>query len=53
MDPAAWEQRFRAPVSSLPDWSRHAPGRVVYASDESGIWQVHAWEVGLPALAAA
>ncbi len=40
-----WEQRFRAPVSFLPDWSPRAPNRVVYASNESGIWQVHAWDV--------
>ena len=45
MDAAPWEQRFRAPVSSLPDWSPQAPDRVVYASNESGVWQVHAWDV--------
>jgi len=39
-----WEQRFRAPVSHLPEWSPHAPDRVVYASNESGTWQVHAWD---------
>ena len=39
-----WEQRFRAPVSFLPEWSPQAPDRVVYASNESGIWQVHAWD---------
>jgi dipeptidyl aminopeptidase/acylaminoacyl peptidase len=40
-----WERRFRAPVSFYPEWSRHAPERVVYASNEAGIWQVHAWDV--------
>jgi len=40
-----WEQRFRAPVASLPDWSPQAPDRVVYASTESGVWQVHAWDL--------
>ncbi|CAN5815304.1 prolyl oligopeptidase family serine peptidase [soil metagenome] len=39
-----WEQRFRAPVSFLPEWSPHAPDRVVYATNQSGIWQVHAWD---------
>ena len=40
-----WEQRFRAPVAFLPTWSPEAPDRVVYASNESGIWQVHAWDL--------
>ena len=39
-----WEQRFRVPVSYLPEWSPHAPDRVVYASNESGVWQLHAWD---------
>jgi dipeptidyl aminopeptidase/acylaminoacyl peptidase len=37
-----WEQRFRAPVSFLPEWSTTAPSRAAYVSNESGIWQVHA-----------
>jgi pimeloyl-ACP methyl ester carboxylesterase len=41
----AWELRFRAPVSLLPEWAPAAPDRVVYASSEGGIWQVHAWDV--------
>ena len=40
----AWERRFRAPVSYLPEWSPHAPGAVVYTSNESGSWQAHAWD---------
>jgi len=40
----AWERRFRAPVSFLPEWSPDAPDRIVYASNEPGIWQVHAWD---------
>lgn len=39
-----WEQRLRAPVVSMPDWSPHAPDRIVYESTESGVWQVHAWD---------
>jgi dipeptidyl aminopeptidase/acylaminoacyl peptidase len=40
-----WEQRFRAPVTLFPEWSRLAPDRVVYASTESGIWQLHALDL--------
>jgi dienelactone hydrolase len=39
-----WERRFRAPTLSMPDWSPLAPDRLVYASTESGVWQVHAWD---------
>jgi dipeptidyl aminopeptidase/acylaminoacyl peptidase len=42
----AWEARFRSPVSWLPEWSPHAPERVVYASTESGVWQIWAWDLG-------
>jgi dipeptidyl aminopeptidase/acylaminoacyl peptidase len=41
-----WKSRFRAAVVSLPDWSPSAPDRVVYESTESGVWQVHCWDVG-------
>jgi dipeptidyl aminopeptidase/acylaminoacyl peptidase len=40
-----WERRFRAPRMNLPHWSRTAPDHMVFASNESGIWQVHCWEV--------
>jgi dienelactone hydrolase len=48
-DPAAsaapaWERRFRAPIASLPHWSPFAPDRLVYASTQSGVWQIHAWD---------
>lgn len=39
-----WERRFRAPVTSMPDWSPEAPDRVVYASNGSGVWQLRAWD---------
>jgi len=39
-----WEQRFRAPNLSMPDWSPRAPERIVYESTESGIWQAHVWD---------
>ena len=44
-DSNVWERRFRAPVPFFPDWSPLAPDRAVYASNESGVWQVHAWDV--------
>jgi dipeptidyl aminopeptidase/acylaminoacyl peptidase len=40
-----WEQRVRAPVMSMPTWSRAAPDRCVYATNGSGVWQVHVWDV--------
>src|SRR5919108_5198110 len=40
-----WEQRFRTPVGFFPEWSPAAADRVVYASNESGIWQLHAWDL--------
>jgi dipeptidyl aminopeptidase/acylaminoacyl peptidase len=43
-EPPVWERRFRAPLVSFPDWSLHSPGRLVYASNESGIWQAYAWD---------
>ena len=44
MSTPAWEQRFRAPVSFLPEWSPTAPRNAVYVSNESGVWQVHAFD---------
>jgi dipeptidyl aminopeptidase/acylaminoacyl peptidase len=44
-DMPVWERRFRAPKMTLPHWSRTAPDRAVYASNVSGVWQVHAWDV--------
>jgi dienelactone hydrolase len=41
----SWEQRFRAPVSYLPEWSPAAPRHAVYASSESGTWQIHTLDV--------
>src|SRR5829696_8648020 len=41
---ASWELRFCTPVSFLPEWSPAAPDRIVYASSEGGVWQVHAWD---------
>src|SRR5438093_4719112 len=43
-DVPLWERRFRAPRVTLPRWSRGAPDRTVFTSNESGIWQVHCWD---------
>jgi dipeptidyl aminopeptidase/acylaminoacyl peptidase len=40
-----WEQRFRAPAIGFPRWARDAPHRMAVASNESGAWQVYAWDV--------
>jgi dienelactone hydrolase len=39
-----WQQRFSAPLVTLPSWAPDAPDRMVYASNVSGAWQVHAWD---------
>jgi dipeptidyl aminopeptidase/acylaminoacyl peptidase len=44
MSAPAWEQRFRAPVSFLPEWSPAAPRNAVYASNQSGSWQLHTFD---------
>lgn len=41
---AVWEQRFRVPISFLPEWSPQAPDRCAYASSESGVWQLYTWQ---------
>ncbi len=39
-----WEQRFRAPTVGFPAWARHAPDRLALVSNETGAWQVYAWD---------
>jgi dipeptidyl aminopeptidase/acylaminoacyl peptidase len=41
-DTPAWERRFRAPILSFPAWADADPERLVYASTESGTYQLHA-----------
>jgi len=43
-EPPLWEQRFRAPAIGFPRWARDAPDRMAVASNESGAWQVYAWD---------
>jgi dipeptidyl aminopeptidase/acylaminoacyl peptidase len=40
----AWERRFRAPAVTLPSWSPTAPDRFTFSSNESGTWQLYAWD---------
>ncbi len=39
-----WERRLRAPFLRFPEWSRHAPDRLVLISNESGSDQAYAWD---------
>jgi len=43
-DMPVWERRFRAPKMTLPHWPRTVPRRTAFASNESGVWQIHAWD---------
>ncbi|MEU5159138.1 prolyl oligopeptidase family serine peptidase [Streptomyces sp. NPDC020875] len=40
----AWEQRFRAPRVSLPDWARDAPDRSLFVSNATGTYELYAWD---------
>jgi dipeptidyl aminopeptidase/acylaminoacyl peptidase len=40
-----WQRRFRTPIVGFPAWSRHAPDRLAYVSSESGVYQLHSWDV--------
>ena len=39
-----WKQRYRAPSLTLPRWAPDDPEHLVYVSNQSGSWQVHAWD---------
>jgi dipeptidyl aminopeptidase/acylaminoacyl peptidase len=39
-----WKQRYRAPSLTLPRWAADDPDHLVYASNLSGSWQIHAWD---------
>ena len=41
-----WEQRFRAPRVSLPDWAEHAPDRCLYVANPTGTFELYAWDRG-------
>ena len=44
-----WERRFRGTTPSFPSWSRHAPDRLVFSSNQDGDYQVFTYERGGPA----
>ena len=44
-DRPLWERRFLAPTRTFPVWSRRAPDRAVYLSDEEGSFQAYAWDL--------
>ncbi len=39
-----WEKRFRAPRIGLPDWAEDAPQRSLYVSNETGTFELYAWD---------
>jgi dipeptidyl aminopeptidase/acylaminoacyl peptidase len=41
---STWEDRFRAPRISLPDWAREAPDRCVYAGNVTGTFELYTWD---------
>ena len=41
---STWEDRFRAPRISLPDWAREAPDRCVYAGNATGTFELYTWD---------
>jgi len=40
----AWERRFLAPDLTFPGWAPGSPDRLVFATTETGIWQLYAWD---------
>ncbi len=41
---STWEDRFRAPRISLPDWARDAPHRTVYVGNVTGTFELYTWD---------
>lgn len=39
-----WEERFRAPRVSLPDWAEDAPDRSLFVSNATGTYELYAWD---------
>ncbi|MCX5207295.1 prolyl oligopeptidase family serine peptidase [Streptomyces sp. NBC_00237] len=39
-----WEQRFRAPRVSLPEWAEQAPERALFVSNATGTYELYAWD---------
>jgi len=43
-DAPNWEKRFREVNVTFPEWGPGAPDRISIVSNESGVWNVHAWD---------
>ncbi|MFF0751436.1 prolyl oligopeptidase family serine peptidase [Streptomyces sp. NPDC004267] len=43
-DAPAWQQRFRAPRVSLPEWAEEAPDRSLFVSNATGTFELYAWD---------
>ncbi|MBB4982100.1 dipeptidyl aminopeptidase/acylaminoacyl peptidase [Streptomyces sp. SFB5A] len=43
-DTPVWEQRFRAPRVSLPEWAEEAPDRSLFVSNATGTYELYAWD---------
>ncbi|MFN2521252.1 MAG: prolyl oligopeptidase family serine peptidase, partial [Candidatus Limnocylindria bacterium] len=41
----AWRRRFRATRVGFPIWARERPDRLIHLSNESGKYEVHAWDL--------
>lgn len=39
-----WQQRFRAPRVSLPEWAEQAPDRSLFVSNATGTYELYAWD---------
>ncbi|MFE0101278.1 S9 family peptidase [Streptomyces sp. NPDC059009] len=39
-----WEQRFRAPRVSLPEWAEDAPQRSLFVSNATGTYELYSWD---------
>ena len=43
-DEAPWRRRFRAARTTLPAWADDRPDHLLYASNQSGTWELYAWD---------
>ncbi|MGB8652770.1 MAG: prolyl oligopeptidase family serine peptidase [Mycobacteriales bacterium] len=41
---SSWEERFRAPRISLPDWARDAPDHAVFLGNATGTFELYTWD---------
>ena len=43
-DEAPWRRRFRAARTTLPVWADDQPEHLLYASNQSGTWELYTWD---------